>query len=96
MSSIIREPEQKTLVCFAPAAAALLTSSGCSDPQGMEHSPLFSSEVCRGDGGLQRQTQTQIFIEGVGESEIGARQVKVKKKGVRHDGRREEAARVVW
>lgn len=52
--------------CFAPAAAALLTSSGCSNPQGMEDSPLLSSEV------LQRQTETLIFIVGVGESEIGA------------------------
>lgn len=27
---------------------------------------------------MQRQTQTQIFIEGVGESEVEARQVNVK------------------
>lgn len=53
-------------------------------------SPVLLRSVPRRRG-LQRQTQTQIFIEGVGESEIGARQVKVK-KGVRHDGRGEEAA----
>lgn len=44
----------EALVCFAPAAAALLTSSGRADPQGMEHSPLFSSEVCRGVGSVAK------------------------------------------
>lgn len=43
-------------------------------------SPVLLRSVPRRRG-LERQTQTQIFIEGVGESEIGARQVKVKKRG---------------
>lgn len=31
---------------FAPAAAALLTSSGCCDPQGMARSPPCSPQKC--------------------------------------------------
>lgn len=54
---------------LAPAAAVLLTLSGCSHPQGWKI-PLFSSEAS--GKGEKRQTQRQIFIERVGESEIVA------------------------
>lgn len=63
----------EALVCFAPAAAALLTSSGRADPQGMVVLPCSPQKCAAESGVLQRQTETQqIFIEGVGESEIGA------------------------
>lgn len=47
---------------FVPAAAALLTSSGCSHPQGMEDSPvLFRSKRERGGG--ETDSETDIYRE---------------------------------
>lgn len=57
---------------LAPAAAVLLTLSGCSHPQGMEDSPVLLR--CEREWGVRGggTTQRQIFIERVGESEIVA------------------------
>lgn len=47
---------------LAPGAAALLTLSGCSHPQGMEDSPaLLRNGEC--GGGVATDSQTDIYRE---------------------------------